>query len=142
MLGLMMNTTNKSAELRCHNRIAAIMAHTSRYSFRGTSRLASDAKVAKSTICHLVHGKSSPLYKTLERIVASLEYQLARRLSVREVVSVDGSYPTASVCKLVGCPGCLPEYAFSPDGSVKAEWQHVHPGEWTGNLGEFAEASR
>lgn len=133
----MMNTTNTSAPPRCHNRIAAIMAHTSRYSFRGTSRLAADAEVAKSTICHLIHGKSSPLYKTLERIVSKLEFQLARRLSVREVVSEDGRYPTASVCKLVGCPGCMPEFAFERDGSIKQAWSSVHPGEWTGDVAEL-----
>lgn len=112
------------------------MAHTSRYSFRGTSRLAKDSGVAKSTICHLVHGKSSPLYKTLERIVASLEFQVARKLNTREVASEDGSYPTQFACKLVGCTGCLPDFAYLPDGSVKPEWADVKPGKWTGDVSE------
>src|SRR5688572_10342603 len=104
-----MNTTNTSAPLRCHNRIEAIMAHTSRYSFRGTSRLAKDAGVSKSTICQLIHGQSSPLYVTLKRIVSQLEFQIGRRLGTREVVSENGTYPTPFVCKLVGCAGCMPE---------------------------------
>lgn len=135
----MTNTTNMSAPLRCHNRISAIMAHASRYSFRGTSRLAKDAGVAKSTICHLIHGKSSPLYVTLKRIVSSLEYQVARKLGTREVVSEDGTYPTKYVCKLVGCSGCLPEQAYRPDGSLKPQWAFVKPGKWSGDVAEFAE---
>ena len=138
----MMNKTNTPTPPRFHNRIAAIMAHTSRYSFRGTSRLAKDARVAKSTICHLVHGKSSPLYKTLERIVASLEFQVARKLNTREVASEDGSYPTPHVCKLVGCSGCLPEFAYLPDGSIKPEWADVEPGKWTGDVTELEAAKR
>ncbi len=137
-----MNKTNTPDPLRFHNRIAAIMAHTSRYSFRGTSRLAKDSAVAKSTICHLVHGKSSPLYKTLERIVASLEFQVARKLNAREVASEDGSYPTPHVCKLVGCSGCLPEFAYLQDGSIKPEWADVEPGEWTGDVTELEAAKR
>jgi len=132
-----MNITNMPAPLRCHNRIAAIMAHTSRYSFRGTSRLAKDAGVAKSTICHLTHGKSSPLYVTLKRIVSQLEFQIARRLGTREVVSENGTYPTPFVCKLVGCSGCMPEQAFHADGSLKDEWVDVEPGKWTGDIAEF-----
>lgn len=138
----MMNKKNTSAQLRCHNRIAAIMAHTSRYSFRGTSRLAKDAGVSKSTICHLTHGQSSPLYITLKRIVSHLEFQIARRLGTREVVSEDGAYPTAYVCKLVGCSGCMPEQAFLPDGTLKDEWQGVEPGKWTGDVAEFERLSR
>lgn len=132
----MMNKTNTSGPVRCHNRIASIMAHSSRYGFRGTSRLAKDAGVAKSTISHLIHGKSSPLYKTLERIVSKLEFQLGRKLSVRDVVSEDGSYKVP-VCRLVGCPGCLPEFAFMADGSIKPEWSRVHPGEWSGDVAEL-----
>lgn len=132
-----MNKTNTSAPVRCHNRIAAIMAHTSRYSFRGTSRLAKDSGVAKSTICHLTHGKSSPLYVTVKRIVSNLEFQIARRLGVREVVSEDGRYPTPFVCRLVGCAGCMPEQAFLPDGTLKDEWADVEPGKWTGDVAEF-----
>lgn len=118
------------------------MAHTSRYSFRGTSRLAKDSGVAKSTICHLIHGKASPFYLTLRRIVGSLEFQIARKLGTREVVSEDGSYPTPFVCKLVGCSGCMPERAFYPDGTMKDEWAHVEPGKWTGDVVEFEGLNR
>jgi DNA-binding XRE family transcriptional regulator len=123
----------------CHNRVAALMAHTSRYSFRGTSRLAKDSHVAKSTICHINHGRSNPLYKTVAPIIKSLEFQLARRLNVGEVFSEDGTYPTKHVCKLVGCRGCLPDKLHDSDGSIKPQWAEVQPGRWTGDVAEFEE---
>ncbi len=123
----------------CHNRIGALMEHTSRYSFRGTSRLAKDSNLAKSTICHIIHGRTNPLYKTIAPIIKSLEFQLARNLNVREVFSEDGTYPTKHVCKLVGCKGCLPDVLHEADGSVKPQWAHVRPGQWSGDVAEFAE---
>jgi hypothetical protein len=36
------------------NRIFAVMAHTTRYAFKGESRLASDAGVSKSAVCRLL----------------------------------------------------------------------------------------
>lgn len=129
----------RSLKPTSHNRIAALMAHTSRYSFRGTSRLAKDSHVSKSTICHIVHGRTSPLYKTLAKIIRSLEYQLARKLNVREVVSEDGTYPTKHICRLVGCKGCLPDGIHNDDGSLRDRWAELRPGEWTGDVAEFIE---
>jgi DNA-binding XRE family transcriptional regulator len=123
----------------CHNRVAALMSHTSRYSFRGTSRLAKDSGVAKSTICHIIHGKTNPLYKTVDPIIRSLEFQLARKLNVREVFSEDGTYRTKSACKLAGCRGCLPDIVHESDGGIKPQWAHVRPGTWTGDVAEFEE---
>lgn len=126
--------------IKCHNRVAALMAHTSRYSFRGTSRLAKDAGVAKSTVCHILHGRSNPFFKTVTPIVKSLEFQLARKLNVREVFSDDGTYPTKHVCRLAGCKGCLPDSVHQSDGSIKRAWAHIRPGRWTGDVFEFTEA--
>jgi DNA-binding phage protein len=119
------------------NRVAAIMAHIGRYSFRGTSRLAADAGVSKSTISHLVHGKTNPLYSTIRRVVNCLELHLGRPLPFREVVSSDGSYPTKHVCDLVGCPGCVPDVVYDAEGVVRAGFRQVQPGSWTGNVREF-----
>lgn len=123
----------------CHNRVAALMMHTSRYSFRGTSRLAKDSGLAKSTICHIVHGRTNPLYRTVAPIISNLEYQLARKLNVRDVFSEDGSFPTKHVCKLAGCKGCLPDRLHNVDGSIKPQWSHVQPGKWSGDVAEFME---
>lgn len=127
----------RSLKPTSHNRIAALMAHTSRYSFRGTARLAKDSRVSKSTICHLVHGRTSPLYRTLAKVIRNLEFQLARKLNVREVISDDGTYPTKHICKLVGCRGCLPDSIHNDDGSVKEQWAGIRPGRWTGDVAEF-----
>lgn len=126
-----------NAATKCHNRISAIMAHITRYSFRGTSRLAADAGVSKSTISHLVRGLNNPLYITARRIVKCLEFQLGRSLHPDEVFSLDGSYPTASVCQLCGCKACLPDSIYENDGSRKKGFEDVVPGLWTGDVDEF-----
>ena len=126
-----------SAATKHHNRVAAIMLHTSRYSCYPTSRLAADTGVAKSTISHLVHGRTNPLYSTAARAVKCLERELGRPLDLREVFSEDGSYPTPFVCPLVGCPRCLPEVVLDADYSRKPELGFVKAGEWTGDSLEF-----
>lgn len=126
-----------NAATKCHNRILAIMSHITRYSFRGTSRLAADAGVSKSTISHLVRGLQIPLYITARRVVKCLEFQLGRSLQSDEVISLDGSYPTPSVCELCRCRGCLPDAIHDEDGSRRARFEDTVPGLWTGDVNEF-----
>lgn len=130
-----------TASTKCQNRILAIMAHITRYSFRGTTRLAADAGVSKSTISHLLRGLNNPLYITVRQVVKCLEFQLGRVLHCKEVMSLDGKYPTASVCQLCGfiCGrrGCLPDSLYESDGSRKKGFESVVPGQWTGDLDEF-----
>ncbi|MCO5297197.1 MAG: hypothetical protein M9921_10105 [Fimbriimonadaceae bacterium] len=139
-----MTSPNRSASAATisHNRIAAIMVHITRYSFRGTSRLAHDAGVAKSTISHLIRGLGNPMYITARRVVKCLEHHLGRRLHPDEVFSPDGTYPTLSVCRLCGCHGCLPDCIFRDDGSRRTEHDDIVPGHWTGDVEEFQIASK
>lgn len=133
----MSNPDRSVTAAKSHNRILAIMAHITRYNFRGTSRLALDAGVSKSTISHLVRGMSNPLYITVRRIVKCLEFQLGRLLDFDDVVSETGVYPTANVCELCGCKNCLPDSVCEKDGSRKKGFEIVMPGKWTGDLDEF-----
>ena len=126
-----------TAATKCHNRIAAIMAHTSRYAFQGTSRLAADAGLSKSTISYLVRGQTNPLHSTTRSVVKSLVRALNRSLDYDEVLSPDGSYPTKFVCKMVGCSRCLPDAIYQDDGSRKVAYADIRPGEWTGDVDEF-----
>lgn len=113
------------------------MAHTTRYCFRGDSRLAKDAGLSKSTISQLNRGLKNPLYITVSKIVKCLEVQLGRLLDFDDVISLNGHYPTASVCELCGCPGCLPDSLYEADGSRKKEFEEVLSGLWTGDVDEF-----
>lgn len=113
------------------------MIHTSRYSCFPTSRLAADSGVAKSTISHLLHGRTNPLYSTAARVVKSLERALNRSLDFREVFSEDGRYSTLAVCKLCACSGCTPSIAFGPDNSRRAAFHGFKAGQWTGDTSEF-----
>jgi transcriptional regulator with XRE-family HTH domain len=126
-----------SAATKHHNRVAAIMLHTPKYSCYPTSRLAADSGVAKSTISHLLHGRTNPLYSTAARVVKCLEHELHHHLECREVYSEDGSYPTRYVCALVGCRGCTPQIVYDPNDNRKPGFEGFKAGQWTGDTSEF-----
>lgn len=115
------------------NRIRALMQHVPRYSFKGFSRLAADAGISKSAVSRVVRCKACPSYALVVRIVGALERQLGRKLDLRDVVRIDGSYPTPFTCDVVGCNGCLPEWAYNEHGRLKPEYAAVRPGEWVGD---------
>ena len=119
-----------------HNRILALMAHTSRYAFKGESGLAKDAGVSKSAVCRLLNGKSSPSFALVSRIARALEPHLQRglegkRLDPHELDSLDGTYPTPSACALAGCKGCLPAHAYDEHNRLKPEFQGMKPSQWS-----------
>ncbi len=89
-----------------HNRVAQLMAHTTRYAFKSETRLSRDAGVSKSAVSRLVQGHTSPSFALVTAITRALEKALGVPLDPREVVSTDGTYPTPSVCDLVGCRRC------------------------------------
>jgi hypothetical protein len=113
-----------------YNRIWAVMQHTTRYSFEGQARLAADAGVSKSAVSRLLSGESVTSYPVILAVVSSLERHLGRKLDLREVISTDDTYPTFSVCRLVGCKGCLPEEAYDDEGNRTAAFAGVNPGDW------------
>ena len=112
-----------------HNRIAAILTHIPWYAFEGQARLARDVGVSRSTISRLLAGLSSPSFVLVWAITKAIERRLGKPLDPRELVSLDGTYPTPSVCDLVGCRGCLPDAAYDRAGCLKPEWRHRRPGD-------------
>jgi transcriptional regulator with XRE-family HTH domain len=112
------------------------MAHVPRYSFRGVSRLARDAGVAKSAVSRLLRGKGQPSYLVVLRIADALSRAMGRPVDLRELAVDEGShFPTAYPCDLFGCR-CLPEWAFDGSGALKEEFRGVVPGKWTLNGGQ------
>jgi len=109
------------------------MAHTTRYAFKGESRLAADAGVSKSAVCRLINGQSSPSFVLVCALTKALEKQLKRALDPRELISCDGTYPTLSVCQLAGCKGCLPQAAYDEHDNLRPEFRGVQPGQWSLN---------
>jgi len=106
---------NKSVLIIPHNRLRVVMAHTTRYAFKGEARLALDAGVSKSAVSRLVNGLSSPSFAVVSAIAHALEKRLGRSLDPRELVSFDGNYPTLSACALCSCRGCsLSEAGLKP----------------------------
>ena len=70
-----------------------------------------------------MNGKSSPSFALMVRITQAFERQFKKSIDPREIVSLDGSYPTASVCQLVGCKGCTPEAAWNEHDVLKSEYR-------------------
>ena len=122
---------SQSCERHVHNRIAAIMAHTTRYAFKGQVRLSKDARVSEAAISRLVNGCSHPSYRLVIAVTQALEKALGRPLPPNEVVSYSGSYPTPSVCRLAGCSGCMPDAAYDGDERLRPEFRGVRPGNWS-----------
>lgn len=118
-----------------HNRIRALLAHTTRYAFKGESRLAKDSGVSRSALNRVVSGQSSPSFALVSAITRILERSLGCRIDPHDVVSLDGTYPTPLVCGVMGCHGCLPDFAYDAGQNIKPEWQGVAPGQWSGSVG-------
>ena len=113
------------------NRIAAIMTHCNRYSFQGQARLAKDAGISRSAVSRMLAGRSNPSFALVMAVTQALEEQLGRHIDPRELVSLDGSYPTPFVCDLCGCRGCLPAQVYDDCDAVKPEYRHIRPGRWS-----------
>ena len=113
------------------NRVGAIMQHIPFYCFKGQARLARDAGVAPSTISRLLSGRSVPSYPLVQAVALALERRLGKRLDPREIVSQDGRFPTASVCVLTGCSGCLPQAAYDAQDARTPAYKNVTAGQWS-----------
>ena len=112
------------------NRIADVMAHTPFYQFKGTGRIAADARLDTSTVSRLVHGKINPSFILVARITAALEQRLGFKIDPRDLVSENGEFLTNYVCDLVACRGCLPENALDEFGDRKAAFINIQQGKW------------
>lgn len=126
---------------RHHNRIRAIMIHVARYWSMGASILARDVGVSKSTISHLLRGKSNPLYSTASQVVKCLERELSFPLNPDEVFSKDGSYPTPYVCMLVRCKGCYADAFLGSSRLFKPGIKRIERGHCTGDNFELEDLS-
>ena len=116
---------------KLHNRLRAVMSHTTRYAFKGETRLAEDAGVSKSALNRLINGQSSPSFALVCALAEALSKRLHRRIEPSELVSCDGSYPTKYVCQLCGCKGCLPGEAYDEEENLRPEYSHIKPGQWS-----------
>jgi len=63
------------------------------------SRLADDAGLSRSTLNRLINGLTSPTFTSIYGITQALEKQLQRHLDPRELISIDGTHRTPSVCE-------------------------------------------
>ena len=123
--------TKKNPERVVTNRLAAVMEHIQDYYIEGASHFAKDAGVSRSALSRLLRGESSPSYALVCALTKALEQKLGHRIDPRELISVDGTFLTPSVCELVLCNGCLPDCLYDEQDRVKPEYRHIRSGHWS-----------
>ncbi len=116
---------------KVYTRLPEILSHLCAFTFQPQARLAKEVGVSRSTISRLINGKIRPSPTLVKKIQQVLDRKLGRPIPTREWLSPDTTWPTAAVCKVLGCPGCLPEQAYCADGSLKPAFRHIAPGTWT-----------
>lgn len=107
------------------------MSHINYLSFEGQARLAREAGVSQSALSRLIRGESSPSFAYVLAILRVFEKHLGKRIDPRDLLNMDGNYPTPSVCDLCNCRGCLPEQFYDAHEKIKEEYKGVKPGEWS-----------
>ena len=108
--------------LLVENRIRQFMEHSSRYAFMGEARLAKDCGVSDAAICRLLIGYSSPSFAMMSKITQVFEKEFKQSIDPRELASIDGQFPSPTVCEIVGCKGCSPQSAWNEDDTMKPEY--------------------
>ncbi len=79
----------------------------------------------------LVRGETAPSYALAEVVTTTLSRKLSVELSMRDVFSTDGTYPTPCVCDLTTyCNGCFPPEAYHEDDTLKPAYRDLRPGDW------------
>ena len=114
---------------KVQHRIGAVMAHVPWYSFKSQARLAADLGFSKSAISRLLRGECTPSLALACALTNTLEKRLGRKLELRELFTVNGTYPTPSACQLVGCDNCLPPEAYDQDDNLRPEFRNVPAGQ-------------
>jgi transcriptional regulator with XRE-family HTH domain len=112
------------------NRIADLMAHTTRYAFFGGAKLARDVGVHPATISRIISGKVRPPYVVMARIACAIERDLSVRIDPRDLMAENGEFLTRYACDLAACRGCLPENAHDEFGDLKPAFAEIKPGNW------------
>ncbi len=112
------------------NRIADVMAHLDRYMFKGTARLAEDARVNPSTISRILNNQLNPSFALVARITAAIESEFGIQIDPRNLVAENGDFLTPFTCDLMACNGCLPESALDEFGDLKPAFADISRGKW------------
>jgi len=112
------------------NRFLDVMAHSDRYAFRGTTRLALDAGVTPGAVSKIIHGTRNPSFLMVMRLAQALERTFGFPIHPGDLIAESGLFLTRCACDLVGCPGCLPETASDEFGAIKPAFSGVKPGTW------------
>ena len=131
-------TIGESHPFALCNRVREILWHIPWYGFKTQARLAQDSGVSPAAISRLIRGESQPSLAVALRLTGALSKRLGRILDVGEVFSLDGSYPTPSVCHLTNCRNCLPPNYYDEQDEVKPFYRGVKAGQWSQEISREA----
>jgi transcriptional regulator with XRE-family HTH domain len=98
--------------------------------FKGTARLAEDARVSPSTISRILHHQLNPSFALVARVTAAIESEFGIQIDPRNLVAENGDFLTPFTCDLLACKGCLPESALDEFGDLKPAFTDVSKGKW------------
>jgi transcriptional regulator with XRE-family HTH domain len=120
------------------NRVREILWHIPWYGFKTQARLAQDSGISPAAVSRLLRGESQPSLAVAMRLTRALSRRLGRPLDVSEVFSLDGSYPTPSVCHLTGCRNCLPPTFYDDQEEIRPDFRDIKAGEWSATVAPSA----
>lgn len=112
------------------SRLADVLAHTKRYSFKAPSRLSQDAGIHVASIFRVLKGGGNPSFLTVTRITEAIERELGFRIDPRDLIAEGGRFPTPYCCDVTGSKPSLPDVAFDEFGDLKAAFAGIEPGKW------------
>ncbi len=116
-----------------HHRVRELAWHIPWYGFKTQARIALDSNVSPSTVSRLLRGQELPSLLVTLRLTEALSKRLGHPLEVREVFSLDGTYPR-SVCELARCRGCQPPTSFDSSDNTLPDAPGMTKGQWVSPL--------
>lgn len=112
------------------SRLADVLAHTKRYSFKAPSRLSQDAGVHPASVFRILRGGGNPSFLTVTRITEAIERELGFRIDPRDLIAEGGRFPTPFCCDVTRSQPSLPDSAYDEFGDLKPAFAGIEPGKW------------
>jgi transcriptional regulator with XRE-family HTH domain len=82
---------------RNHNRIAEILTHLTKSSVEEEIRLAREAGISRANLSRIMRGHHAPTFAVMLAITEALERRAGHPIDPRDILNLDGLYPTPSI---------------------------------------------
>lgn len=95
---------SRSSAPKSYNRIREILVYLNGTPVSSERGLACAIGVSPSALNRIIQGKCIPSFQTMAALSWVVEKHLGHRIDPRDILSFDGSYPTATVEQLLRSP--------------------------------------